>query len=136
MPDKPRRDILSMSHSIFDPLCMVAPALLEPKLLLRELKNREWDNQITEVEAKRWESWLASLHQLKNLQLSWCIKSTNCFGSLRYELHHFLGDSSITDEAVSYLRIEDGRANVYCTFVAGKCHLAPSHTTTIPRLES
>ena len=78
IPDKPltRRGILSMSHSLFDPLGVVAPVLLEPKLVLRELKNREWDEQVTEVEAKRWESWLASLYQLENLQLSRCIKPT------------------------------------------------------------
>ena len=31
---------------------MVTPVLLEPKLLLRELKNIEWDEQITEVESQ------------------------------------------------------------------------------------
>ena len=134
IPDKPltRRGILSMSHFLFDPLGVVAPVLLEQKLLLRELKNIEWDEQITEVEAKRWESWLASLHQLENLQLSRCINPTKLFGSLKYELHHFSDASSIAYGAVSYLRIEDERANVHCTFVMGKCHLAPSLTTTIP----
>ena len=31
------RGILAMTHSLFDPLGFVAPVLLEPKLLLREL---------------------------------------------------------------------------------------------------
>ena len=78
IPDKPRtkRGIWSIFHSLFDPLGVVLLVLLEPKLMLLELKNRKWDEWITEVEAKRWELWLASLHQLENLQLSRCIKPT------------------------------------------------------------
>ena len=38
-PNKPytRRGILAMTHSVFDPLGMVAPVIIELKLLLREL---------------------------------------------------------------------------------------------------
>ena len=67
--------------------------------------------------------------------MSRCIKPTKWFGSHRYELHHFSDASSIACRAVSYLRNEDERANVHCTFVMGKCLLAPLLTTTIPRLE-
>ena len=66
IPSKPytRRGILSMSHSIFDPLGMVAPVLIEPKLLLRELCDYGWDDVIYEDKVKRWQAWLYSLNHL------------------------------------------------------------------------
>ena len=54
IPDKPytRRGILSMVHSLFDPLGFVAPVLLEPNLLLRKLNDSEWDEAITDEEKR------------------------------------------------------------------------------------
>ena len=48
LTEKPctRRGIMSMSHSLFDPLGIAAPVLLEVKLLLRELNDREWDEEL------------------------------------------------------------------------------------------
>ena len=48
-----RRGILSAIHSVFDPLGWVTPLLVEPKLLLRELTNRDWDEEVTESELRR-----------------------------------------------------------------------------------
>ena len=41
-----RRGVLSMSHFLFDPMGFVAPVLLEPKLLMRNISDREWDEAI------------------------------------------------------------------------------------------
>ena len=52
IPEKPltKRGILSMMHSLYDPLVFVAPVLIETKLLLRGMKNRGWDETISEDE--------------------------------------------------------------------------------------
>ena len=57
IPNKPytRRGMLAMTYSVFDPLGMVAPVLVEPKLLLRELCNHGWDDQIDDDKIKRWQ---------------------------------------------------------------------------------
>ena len=44
-----RRGLLSMVSSIFDPLGFVAPILTAPKLWLRELKEQDWDEEISEM---------------------------------------------------------------------------------------
>jgi len=56
-----RRRILSMTHSLFDPLGFVAPVLLELKWLLRELSNRDWDESILENKVTRWKNCYHSL---------------------------------------------------------------------------
>ena len=48
-----RNGILSMVHSLFDPLGFVATVLLEPKLLLRKLNDREWNERTTDQEKEK-----------------------------------------------------------------------------------
>ena len=137
IPEKPftKRGILSMSHSIFDPLGFVAPVLVEAKLLLRELKELDWDEVISDEQIERWKQWLSSLRQLENVKIRRCFKSLELSGQLTYELHHFADASTVAYGAVSYLRIVDENFVVRCSFVMGKSHLAPTRPITVPRLE-
>ena len=66
----------SMTHSVFDPLGMVAPVQVEPKLLLRELCNHGWDDQIDDDKIKRWQTWLGSLCQLEGLSIPLMLQAT------------------------------------------------------------
>ena len=63
IPNKPytRRGILGTTHSVFDPLGMVTPIMIEPKSLLRELCEYGWDDKIDDKKIKRWQDWLSSL---------------------------------------------------------------------------
>ena len=57
LPDKPltRRGILSALNSLFDPLGLVSPLTLEPKLLLQTLysKGLSWDDPLNKEDADR-----------------------------------------------------------------------------------
>ena len=46
-----RRGILSMNHSLFDPLGFFCASPLEPKLLLKELSGHYWDDEISQKES-------------------------------------------------------------------------------------
>ena len=76
IPEKPctKRGISSMSHSLFDPLGFVAPVLIEVKILLRELKNYDWDDNLSDTEVERWKRWLFSLRHLSELKIPRCSK--------------------------------------------------------------
>ena len=137
IPSKPftRRGILSMSHSVFDPLGMVAPVLLEPKLLLRELCNHGWDDVIDSEKIERWQSWLSSLCHLEGLCIPRCFKPGGLDGAVECQLHYFADASELAYGAVAYLRVTDEHGQIHCSFVMGKSHLSPNPRTTIPRLE-
>ena len=124
-----------MSHSIFDPLGVVAPVLIEPKLLVKVLCDYGWDDVIDEDKVKRWQAWLYSLNHLEGLCIPRCFKPPQFVDALKYQLHLFADASEVAYEAVAYLRIEDKNGQVQCSFVMGKSHLAPNPRTTIPRLE-
>ena len=53
-----------MTHFIFDPLGMVAPVMIEPKLFLRELCEYGWDDKINDEKIKRWQAWLVHSQML------------------------------------------------------------------------
>ena len=115
-----RRGILAKTHSVFDPLIMVAPVLVEPKLLLRELCNHGWDDRIDDDKIKRWQTWLGSLCRLEGLSINRCFSSLNCYGTVKYQLHCFGDASELSYGAVAYLRVADesGRA-MHCSFIMG-----------------
>ena len=97
-----RRGLLSMVSSIFDPLGFVAPILTAPKLWLRELKEQDWDEEISEDKQRRWKKWMASLEELMGVHIDRCI-SLASEGVVSYELHHFLDASSYAYGAVFYI---------------------------------
>ena len=134
IPEKPltKRGILSMMHSLYDPLGFVAPVLIEAKSLLRGIKNRGWDETISEDERQCWKRWLDSLNHLKNLRVKRSFQNSE--NVIRYELHHFVDASMTALGAASYLRTVDLDMNFDCCFVLGKSYLAPLGLT-IPKLE-
>ena len=80
-PDKPltRKSLLSAMSSLFDPLGLVAPCTLAPKLLLQELckRCRRWDERLEEAEIRTWNDRLSDLAELHKLPIMRCIKPSN-----------------------------------------------------------
>ena len=111
-----------MASSMFDPLGFVAPILTAPKLWLRELKEQDWDEQISEDEQRRWKKWMASLEELMAVHFDRCI-SLASEGVVSYELLHFSDASSYAYGAVSYLRTVDEFGSIKVAFLMGKGYL-------------
>ena len=111
-----RRGLLSMVSSIFDPLGFVAPILTVPKLWLRELKEQNSDEEISEDEQRYWKKWMASLEELMAVNIDRCISFAS-EGVVSYELHHFSDASSYAYGAVSYLRTVDEFGSIKVAFL-------------------
>lgn len=137
--DRPatRRGLLSVISSVYDPLSFVAPFTLKAKFILQDLtrKKFDWDEPIPDEHLTQWQSWLADLPKLENLEISRCFKPSEFGQVVSTQLHHFSDSSQLGYGAVSYVRVEDNAGNVSCSFVMGKSRLAPIKSVTIPRLE-
>ena len=139
LKDQPlsRRGILSTISSIFDPLGLVAPFLLQGKKILQELcvENKGWDDPICDEVRIKWEKWRNQLLELERLQIPRCYKTAD-FGKLKcVEMHHFSDACQTGYGECSYLRLIDIEDKVSCCLVMAKSRVAPIKMITIPRLE-
>jgi hypothetical protein len=136
IPDRPstKRGMLSAVSSIYDPLGLVAPMVLCPKLLLQELSRIRtgWDDPVSPLLLSRWNNWLASLDALRTINYPRCF---TFFGQQAHrQLHVFSDSSEYAYGACAYLRCSLGDQTAV-TLIMGKSRLAPMHQVTIPRLE-
>ncbi|CAB3978844.1 Hypothetical predicted protein [Paramuricea clavata] len=136
-----KRGVLSIINSLYDPLGIAAPVLIQGKCLLRgmteQLKEKqleEWDLPLPQELKAVWDEWCQSLIELQRLKLTRPY-TTALDKASHIELHTF-GDASVQGIAVvSYLKITQPDGRIEVSFVFGKAKLAPPHATTIPRLE-
>lgn len=132
-----RRGILSVVHSVYDPLGFLAPVILTGKRILQDLCKIKlgWDEDIPEVIAHHWQRWMAELEQLNDFYVDRCFTPKD-FGVIKAaQLHHFCDASEVGYGTVSYLRLTSCSNNVHSAFIMGKARVAPLKQTTIPRLE-
>ena len=137
-----RRDVLSVFNSLYDPLGLAAPVIVRGKLLLQSmmanlsnLHPESWDEPLPEEQRLAWEAWCKALQALTLLRVPCCYTVASSTGVKKQELHTFCDASNNAIGAVSYLRTVQHNGSIQVSFVFGKAKLAPSHATTIPRLE-
>ena len=132
-----KRSLLSLSSSLYDPLGLIAPVNLIPKLIFQKLCRNEigWDDDIPEEDKQNINKWVESLKSLGDFHIDRCIKPTDLSSNFKCELHHFADASNYAYGVASYLRVYDESGLNKCTLIAGKSRLAPINGMTIPRLE-
>ena len=132
-----RRGLLSMVSSIYDPLGLAGPYIINAKKILQELtfKKVSWDEPLPEREQEDWLEWLKGLEQIEQFKAPRCIKPDGFGEIVKAELHHFSDASQKAYGAVSYLRLFNSEGRIHCSLVISKSHLAPLKQLTIPQLE-
>ena len=130
-----RREMLSNVASIYDPLGLVAPIVLEGKLLFQEATRLglSWDDHIPASLATRWRLWVISMRGLSGLFFPRCLVPTRLLDG-QMELHHFCDGSLQAYGTASFLHIQSGD-DVPIVLVTAKSRVAPIKAMTIPRLE-
>jgi len=94
----------------------------------------EWDEEMPKKGLHRWEKWLSSLPQLRNVSLPRF--NLNSYENMqKCQLHVFSVASTTGCGAVCYLRAVDRNGNVSCTLAMSKARLVSKGETSIPRLE-
>ena len=141
LKDKPltRRGILSTICSVYDPLGIAAPFLLNGKKILQDLCRMkiDWDEEIDYEFRARWEKWRSQLSALEHFSMDRCVIPDGFGSVVSRQIHHFSDTiaSAIGYGQVTYLRSVDDKDNIHCAFLMWKSRLAPLKAMTIPRLE-
>ena len=137
LQDKPltKRGLLSTTASLYDPLGLVAPVLLVPKLMQQELcrKELDWDDAIPEGVAADFRKWRNDTTALKDIQIPRCFQDGPSAPSDK-ELHVFTDASEHAYGAAAYLKVTT-ETGVHVSLVMGKSRVAPLKSISIPRLE-
>ncbi|XP_059055493.1 uncharacterized protein LOC131849430 [Achroia grisella] len=98
-----KRDILSMIARIFDPLGLLAPCIINMKILLQQLwiKKLAWDEPLTDDINRHWNYIRKTLPLLNDLRVPRIVICDSCKSS---ELHVFSDASERAYGACIYLR--------------------------------
>nr|XP_039254127.1 uncharacterized protein LOC120331151 [Styela clava] len=133
-----KRGVLAILSSVFDPMGIVSPVILQARLIFQELCRQQlgWDETIRENEQIAWESLTKATPDLSEVKLPRYIK-LNSFGVIvSQDLHHVGDASQVAYGTVSYLRLSDENCQIHCSFLLGKSRLCPIKTIcSLPRLE-
>ena len=71
---KTKRAILSTLASIFDPLGLVSPVLVGPKVLFQEMciDKLDWDDPLPEAKLSLWDEWIKDLEKVAKIEIPRC----------------------------------------------------------------
>ncbi len=137
--DRPitRRSILSCISSLYDPLGLIAPFLLEGKRLLQITckEGKDWDDPVSDTVKTQWETWKDDLLKLSSLEVPRCYKAPELGSVTDVQLHHFSDASQDGYGQCSYLRMTDKDYKIVTSLVMAKARVAPLKAIMIPRLE-
>ena len=132
-----RRIVMSFVAKIFDPAGLLAPLLLEAKLLIREswcVPNLGWDDPLPTEQAVRWSTFFSSLSSLKDFQFPRSLWPKEEVVGLPM-LVVFADGSALAYGAVAYIRWELSGGGFWSRIIMSKCRIAPKHLVSVPRME-
>ena len=133
LKDKPltRRGMLSTISSLYDPLGIVAPFVLEGRKILQKLCQLKvgWDEKIRDNLKKDWVCWRNKLPKLETIY-----KPDNFGNVMKAEVHHFSGASEEGYGQCSYLMLIYEFGTIHCSLLIGKSRACPIKYVSIPRL--
>ena len=123
-----QRSGLIFVSSVFDPIGLVAPYTVRPRLLLKDiwsLSGQQWDDPLPNELYRRLTEWYSGLPSLGQLKIPCCY----------FELHMF-GDSSLhVFCSVAFLRVQrNACSRSQLAFVFDKARVAPMKMLSIPML--
>lgn len=130
-----KHKILSDIAKLFDPLGLIGPVVIIPKLLMQELwqQNVQWDEPVPPLLHSKWEQFKSQLTQLNSLNVNRCVKFNN--SSQHLQLHGFCDASQQAYGACVYIRSYVGNDKYRVELLCSKTRVAPFKVISLPRLE-
>lgn len=124
-----KREILSQSSKIFDPLGLLSPITVKAKIFIQSLwrQNFTWDECLTQELSDKWNLLMSDLEESTKLNIHRHIPINE---SIENELHIFTDASLNAYGACAYL--VNGENS---TLLISKNRVAPLKSTTLPQLE-
>ena len=132
-----KRKMFSINSSIYDPLGLASPFVLEGRQLLQSLCNQLvlWDDVVDQELRKDWERWEQKLKGVQDIQISRCIKPCMFGRIVETSLNHFSDASEKGYGQCSYIQLVNDEGTIHCSLLVGKSKVTPKKFLSNPRLE-
>lgn len=130
-----KRVVLHVIASVFDPLGLLAPAIVVAKRFFQKLwiKQYGWDDELSVIEAQEWKTIIEDWNQGDfTFDRKLFVTSSQ---EVENELHTFVDASAHAYAAAVYLKVIEANGKVQTSLVITKNRLCPTKKITIPRLE-
>ena len=71
-----KRYMLKIGASVFDPLGLICPIIVQGRLLFQEANRscKGWDDSVSHICANKWLKWVVSLKELETVRIPSCIQ--------------------------------------------------------------
>ena len=131
-----KREYLRRLATVFDPLGLVAPFVVQGKLIMQDLwtSGVDWDDTVPPSIESAIRRWYAELCKLPQVSVPRCIRS-GPNPSAKVTFHVFVDASCQAYGAVIYARTSLDEGLGQCQLVASKSRVAPLKALSIPRME-
>jgi len=132
-----RRGLQSIASSIHDPLGLVAPFVLPPKIVLQELcrDNLSWHDSITEGPFVHWNVWFGNVPKTDNFRVSRCIRQATLKEITLTLLNTFTDTSKRGYGTASFMRFADVNGKGDPSFMIAKSRVSPLKKRTVSRIQ-
>lgn len=131
-----KREVLSDSAKIFDPLGLISCVTIVAKIIFQRLWERgtAWDEPLPPDIQNEWLNWRTRLPEISNIRIPRCYAPV----SSTIVVRQLIGFSDASEKAycgVVYLRSLDTAGGVYTSLIMAKTRVARIKKVTLPRLE-
>ena len=132
-----KRDILSSTAQLYDPLGLLSPIVVPLKLIFQDLCKQkvDWDSPLPQETLSKWEKIASDVKLTGPISVSRSVNDMKSDEIESIELHGFGDASNVAFGAVVYIRSVKKSGEVSINLIASKTRLAPLKSDTIPRLE-
>lgn len=132
--DITKRFIMSNSFKLFDPLGLLSPFVVQPKLMLQKLwqLKLDWDEPVPIYIKNDWQKFVAGLKYLINFKIPRHVIGAS---PKLIEMHTFSDASQSAYGACIYMRSISSSGTISVRLLCAKSKIAPLKPSTIPRLE-
>lgn len=128
-----KRNILSISSRLFDPLGLLAPFVVRSKMLIQELwlNDLHWDESIPQRLDTCWQNFKFDLNLLNSITIPRFVQTLS---TAEIEIHGFADASVRAYGCCIYIRSITPNG-IYTNLLTAKSRVAPLKTRSLPRLE-
>ncbi|UYV75610.1 hypothetical protein LAZ67_13000736, partial [Cordylochernes scorpioides] len=128
-----KRDLLSHTQQIFDPIGFLAPVLLPAKLLIQQAwtVKTDWDEPLPSNIQENFMKWYSELDTLADIKIP---RRVGHGIRAHWSIHIFCDASQSAYAAAAFLRCPENKG-VSVQLLMAKSRLGPLKKTTIPRME-